>query len=155
VIGSIVLRVNHNIEIAHRLTLLPGKCQNIHGHSLLVTLRLNTEINSTGYALGTDGTPLEFGMIKKAFRGYLDSVWDHHLHLNDADPWAANLGLTANTQGRVIQHGRLPGLVTWPGDPSTENIARWIHEWASADFKTLQPMVDIRETGTNGVEYFG
>jgi len=149
--SDIVLRVSHNVEIAHRLTLLPGKCQNIHGHSLIVTLRLNAETNGNGYALGTDGTPLEFGMIKKTFRGYLDREWDHHLHLNEEDLWTRSLNPDATTLDRDY----LPGLVTWPGDPSTENIARWIHEWACENFKALQPMIDIRETGTNGVEFFG
>jgi 6-pyruvoyl-tetrahydropterin synthase len=149
--AEIVLRVSHNVEIAHRLTLIPGKCENIHGHSLWITLQLSTLTDESGYALGPDGTPLEFGAAKKLFRAYLDKEWDHHLHLNEDDPWAQQL--------RPVDMGnfaeRLPGLVTHPGDPSTENIARWIHEWACDNFKGLQLIVDIRETQSNGVEFFG
>ena len=39
------LRVVHNIETAHRLTLLPGRCEAIHGHSMLVTLTLYGPVN--------------------------------------------------------------------------------------------------------------
>src|SRR5215213_10102636 len=86
--GNITLKVKHNIEVAHRLLLLPGKCQNIHGHGMVVTLRIQTQLGEEGYALGPDGTTLEFGVIKKHFRNYLDTTWDHHLHLNENDPWA-------------------------------------------------------------------
>jgi hypothetical protein len=31
-----LLTVKHNIEVAHRLSKTPGKCENIHGHSMIV-----------------------------------------------------------------------------------------------------------------------
>jgi 6-pyruvoyltetrahydropterin/6-carboxytetrahydropterin synthase len=147
--GIIVLRITHNIEIAHRLTFLPGKCQNIHGHSMVVDLSVFIdESDENGYALDAQGTILEFGNLKKAFRAYLDSIWDHHLHLNEKDPWA----LPVTLDGDLLEC--LPGLQTWPADPSTENIARWIRQACQLMIPDLQISISIEETKTNGVECY-
>lgn len=148
----VTLVVKHNIEVAHRLFTLPGKCQNIHGHSMYVTMEVMTRVDDNGYALNTDGTILEFAALKKAFRAYLDGVWDHHLHLNEKDPWAENLGTVHNKQGRAIRYEKLPGLVIWPADPSTENIAYWIQQYIKSNILVgMMPIIRIDETGTNGV----
>lgn len=147
----IVLNVTHNMELAHRLYTLPGKCQNIHGHSMQVTLELVAPMDNNGYALGDDGTPLEFGAIKKTFRAYIDKLFDHHLHLNELDPWAKEL----SPRSLPPKFEPLPGLVAWPGDPSTENLAKWIFEAMNQQIRHNVCAVKIAETGTNGVEYRG
>ena len=125
------LRVRHNIEVAHRLSLLPGKCENIHGHSMWVTLELRGHGIDESDRL--DG--LDFGAIKKAFRGYLDSTYDHHLLLNGDDP---------------LGELELPGLRLCDGDPSTENIAYWIAQWARAEFQNTPAFrVQVDETHVN------
>lgn len=143
----VVLTVSHNIEIAHRLYTLPGKCQNIHGHSMWVTLKIYAEhSDENGYALSSDGTLLEFGNLKKEFRRYLDAIWDHHLHLNQSDPWAGLVTL----DGDLMEP--LPGLQTWPLDPSTENIGRWIKNQCMLFVPNTEIAIIISETRTNGVE---
>jgi 6-pyruvoyl-tetrahydropterin synthase len=144
--------VQHNAEIAHRLSNLPGKCQNIHGHSLQITMRLGGELDSNGILEG-----LDFGTIKKDFREYIDTRYDHHLLLNETDPWANDIGwYNDKPEGAVpIIEGphRLPGLMTTPGDPTTENIAVWICDWAVLRFESdgiTAITIDVRETGTNG-----
>ena len=125
------LRVRHNIEVAHRLSLLPGKCENIHGHSMWVTLELR------GHAIDPSGRlgGLDFGAIKRAFRGHLDSTYDHHLLLNGDDP---------------IAELKLPGLRVCSGDPSTENIARWVAEWARLEWPATPGFrVTVDETHVN------
>lgn len=126
--------VKHNIEVAHRLFLLPGKCENIHGHSMWIELEMEGELNEGGILEG-----IEFGDLKKTFRGYLDQSYDHHVLLNKDDPYAMQLLVTetewaegrGNDFPRFVQ-GRLnplmlPGLRAVPGDPTTENIAKWVH----------------------------
>jgi 6-pyruvoyltetrahydropterin/6-carboxytetrahydropterin synthase len=142
--------VRHNVEIAHRLMNLPGKCQNIHGHSLIVTMRIDGPLNENGILLD-----LDFSAVKKGFRNYLDSRYDHHLLLNKDDPWAQQL---RSVVGQVeltddAHYTRLPGLATTPGDPTTENIARWICDWAVLCFEAegvTAIHIDVQETGTNG-----
>lgn len=109
------IAVKHNIEVAHRLFLLPGKCENIHGHSMWVTMELEGELNKGGILGG-----IEYGDLKKMFRGHLDAQYDHRVLLNYEDPWAE-----ATLHGDV-GGARLPGLNLCPGDPTTENIAMWI-----------------------------
>jgi 6-pyruvoyltetrahydropterin/6-carboxytetrahydropterin synthase len=130
------IQVRHNIEVAHRLSLLPGKCEAIHGHSMWVELELAGDIDSTGILAG-----LDFGAVKRAFRGYLDSQFDHRLLLNENDDLA---------------YLDLPGLRTLPGDPTTELLARWIGQWAQAAFpfpQTPSGLVTVRETHVNAATY--
>jgi 6-pyruvoyl-tetrahydropterin synthase len=149
------LEVCHNMEVAHRLLTLPGKCQNIHGHGMMVTLVLNAQVDVNGYALYSDGTPIEFGDVKKQFREFIDGQFDHKLHLNEIDPWAQKLGIEHNVQGRVLTKAKLPGLVAWPADPSTENFAMWIFDECRKMFGTVVSTVHVRETGSNGARYRG
>jgi 6-pyruvoyltetrahydropterin/6-carboxytetrahydropterin synthase len=133
------------IQVAHRLLNMPGKCQNIHGHSMKVTLYITGTVDENGVLGG-----LDFGVVKKEFRNYLKLTYDHKLLLNENDPWAGDLF----TQGQVGKVGdvfpyRLPGLQTVPSDPTTENIARWIFEYMAEDFNVTR--VEIQETSTNGV----
>lgn len=125
--------VRHNIEIAHRLFLTPGKCQNIHGHGMQVKLELTGNTDAKGMLAGMD-----FHTVKKTFRGYLDDKWDHHLHLNQDD---------------TLTGPNLPGLVIHPGDPTTENIAKWIWEWCYKAFSISGVdlvAVTVDETKVNG-----
>lgn len=124
------IAVKHNIEVAHRLYELPGKCEQIHGHSMWVTMELFGDVNSKGILGG-----IEYGDLKKLFRGYLDTEYDHRLLLNMSDPFSQPLFMIEDTERGL--HGRqvltdkqifLPGLQTTVGDPTTENLAKWISQ---------------------------
>lgn len=143
------LKVKHNIEVAHRLYELEGKCENIHGHSMWVELKLFGHVNSKGVLEG-----LAFADIKKEFRGFLDSTFDHHLLLNENDPWARELLIPEWVDDAWIipqraNPTRLPGLMPMPADPTTENLAKWIAEWAVYTFK-LPVDIHVQETPVNG-----
>lgn len=149
--------VNHDIQIAHRLMNLPGKCQNIHGHSMNVSLTIFGHIDNNGILAG-----LDFSVIKKSFREYLDKTFDHHLHLNTNDPWARELindrqyidNSYDNSDTFRSLWSRLPGIVTWPADPTTEFMSKWICEHMFDLFEAKHPMeVYISETKTNGARY--
>lgn len=124
------LQVRHNIEVAHRLSLLPGKCENIHGHSMWIALEMCGAVDAAGLLGG-----MEFGAVKRAFRGHLDEWYDHRLLLNAEDPLA---GLD------------LPGTRLCAADPTTEHIARWIAEWASGTWPQVGGLrVVVNETHVN------
>lgn len=125
-----LLRVRHNIEVAHRLSQLPGKCEAIHGHSMWITLDLAAPIDTHGLAGSMD-----FSVIKALFRGHLDSEYDHRLLLNQDDP---------------IAYTDLPGLRRCPADPTTENIAAWIGHWATETYHRANAVrVTVDETHAN------
>lgn len=112
-----ILGVKHNIEVAHRLFELPGKCEQIHGHSMWVTLELKGELNEHGIMNG-----IEFGELKRIFREHLDTQYDHRVLLNEEDDYSKVKAAAGEREG---WHS-LPGTRLTPGDPTTENIASWI-----------------------------
>jgi 6-pyruvoyl-tetrahydropterin synthase len=127
--------------VAHRLYLTEGKCENIHGHSMKVKLEIFGTVDDKGILNG-----LNFTDVKKEFRGFLDGMFDHHLLLNNKDPWA---------QKAIINdiYNYLPGLQTFPGDPTTENIAEYIKDWADGEFKG-HCEVEVWETDVNMARTF-
>lgn len=141
------ITVRHNIEVAHRLSQTPGKCENIHGHSMWVEMRINGRINPASGLLENDNSEFEFGTVKKFFRNYLDNTFDHHVVLNEKDPWANLVNVTA-TEGSGHLPDKLPGLTTFDGDPTTENIAKWIAAEMAKTFLT-DVAVDVAETSVN------
>ena len=154
------LKISHNMEIAHRLSLEPGKCQQIHGHGMQVELILLAEQGPNGIAVNSAHQPMEFGAMKRMFREYIDTKYDHHLVLNEDDPWARLL-FKVKDDPEAAEHpelyqietqgGKLPGLVTVPGDPTVENLAKWVAEWACGNYR-CDVICRIDETKTNGAE---
>lgn len=140
------ITVKHNVEMAHRLFLTPGKCQRIHGHSFKASLTLAGPVDSAGLVASID-----FGSLKTAFRGYLDTQYDHRVLLNKDDPWAGRLHL-ADTEGWK----ELPGLRVFEVDPTTENFARIVGEWARDTFVSYgieQIVINIHETDVNQADW--
>lgn len=145
-----LLAVKHNIEVAHRLYQFHGKCEAIHGHSMWITLWVEGELDKNGILDGID-----FGVLKKDFRGHLDDFYDHQLLLNVEDPFAQTLYLPMPGDDKLKQLGpgvSLPGLQVCPGDPTTENIAKWIAEWG-VDTGYSVHAVDVEETAVNMARY--
>jgi 6-pyruvoyl-tetrahydropterin synthase len=150
--------IRHNMEIAHRLSLTAGKCQQIHGHGMRVELVLLVTEGPEGMALNSAMETLEYGDMKRKFRQHIDSTYDHRLVLNAADPWAGPIMMVRNDgEGNLEFHeGQpeqifLPGLSLVPGDPTVENLSKWIAEWSALTFR-CDVICRIDETKTNGAE---
>ena len=149
------IEVRHNIEVAHRLYEMPGKCENIHGHSMWVTLRLFGDLNEEGILVNYYNKPMEFGEVKKGFRSFLDGQFDHHLLLNRNDPFAQPLILRQTWLDTQLENQTdndfvvLPGLTTVDADPTTENISRWIAEWGRGFYNVQTLTVHVQETAVN------
>jgi 6-pyruvoyl-tetrahydropterin synthase len=148
------------MEMAHRLSLDTGKCQQIHGHGMQVELELLVVEGPEGMALNAAHEQLEFGDMKRKFRNHIDSLYDHRLVLNEADPWAqpifqiAHATTVDNVYFEVKAEDSqkfLPGLSLVPGDPTVENLAKWIAEWAANTYR-CDVICRIDETKTNGAE---
>jgi len=92
---------------------------------------------------------LDFGLIKKTFRSYLDTTYDHRLLLNMDDPWAQDLDPNQE-YGSSLQPKLLPGLQKFVGDPTTERIAGIIGPWAQHTFPMCTSFqVVVWETAVN------
>jgi 6-pyruvoyl-tetrahydropterin synthase len=157
------LKIRHNMEVAHRLTKTPGKCQQIHGHGMEVELVfVNLEYDhETAMVKNRDGNSFEFGAMKKKFREYIDSNYDHRLILNRADRWAQPIHsmevISPNHpvygNDALTENEWLPGLALVDDDPTVENLATWIALWAAESFHA-DTICRLEETKTNGAEAF-
>lgn len=128
---STSVTVRHNFETGHRLPNLGGKCTNLHGHSWWAEVTIA--------APGIGDVVVEYGVLKKALRGWIDTHLDHGLMLGGDDPLAAILP----DFGKVYVFGSTPesdGLA-WP---TVENVAYLIAEASSR----LLTGID-REPGTH------
>lgn len=71
------------LEMGHRLPNHSGKCSNIHGHSYLIELFLQSnELKSTG---STEGMVEDYSSLKTAL-AVIDTIFDHTLVLSVDDP---------------------------------------------------------------------
>jgi 6-pyruvoyl-tetrahydropterin synthase len=157
------LKIRHNMEMAHRLSQDTTKCKQIHGHGMQVEIVfMNLQEGPNGMAQTRFGNTIEFGSAKRRFRDHIDTHYDHRLVLNETDPWAGPIyqfsqGLPS---GEVYmerelegQQQFLPGLTTTPGEPTVENLAKWIGEWSALIFQ-CDIVCRIDETKTNGAEVY-
>ena len=94
----------------HRLLGHEGKCANLHGHNYLV------QFHVTGNEVGELGRVVDFGVINKLFKGWIDDHWDHGFIIWESDDNA----LDALEQVRPNKIYRLPY------NPTAENIARYL-----------------------------
>lgn len=148
------LMIRHNMEMAHRLSRDTTKCKQIHGHGMQVELVFpNLEQNDDGMCVNRVGAVMEFGAMKRQFRNHIDSVYDHHLVLNEEDPFAGKFFRIVDDEIDNSNVLTLPGLTTCPGEPTVENLARWIGEWSAKTFQT-DVICHIDETKTNGAEVY-
>lgn len=148
---AVRLKIRHNMEMAHRLSQDTTKCKQIHGHGMQVELVfMDLLFGENGMAVSRFGQTLEFGSMKRAFRDHIDNTYDHHLVLNESDFWTKML-VSVAPEDMELEPTQLPGLTTVPGEPTVENLAKWIGEWAASHFG-VDVICRIDETKTNGAE---
>jgi len=133
-------------EMGHRLSLHQGKCYNIHGHSYRTTITFGSP------SLDANGMVIDFYHFAKV-KEFIDNNWDHALMLNIDDPLKDFLTVKGN-----LTRGLKYAIV--PGEPSAENMARWLCEIASkllAEFtlgKDRQILsVTVEETATSAATF--
>jgi 6-pyruvoyltetrahydropterin/6-carboxytetrahydropterin synthase len=94
----------------HRLVGHEGKCANIHGHNYIV------QIHVSGSEVDSVGRIVDFAVINRLFKTWIDENWDHGVILWDCDE-AAIAALSRVQPNRVF---------CLPYNPSAENLARYL-----------------------------
>jgi 6-pyruvoyltetrahydropterin/6-carboxytetrahydropterin synthase len=145
-----IISVKHNFETAHRLPFIPGKCQNIHGHSWWATFKIGGPRND-------EGITIEYGKLKKVLRNWIDGELDHGAMLGVED----NLFLPlAEEESKVFVFGTGSGLWDVPDLkwPTVENVSIMLarigqHLVNSIDERFVVIQVDVQETHINSATW--
>ena len=87
-----------------------GKCANLHGHNYLV------EFHVTGNDVDELGRVVDFSVINRLFKGWIDENWDHGFILWDQDRNAIE----------AIEQVTPHRLYELPYNPTAENMARYL-----------------------------
>ncbi|MEZ6093147.1 MAG: 6-carboxytetrahydropterin synthase [Pirellulaceae bacterium] len=94
----------------HRLVGHEGKCVHLHGHNYIV------EIFVTGTKTDKLGRIVDFAVINRLFKEWIDEHWDHGFILWDQDQPAID-AIRSVPPARVY---------TMPYNPTAENIAQYL-----------------------------
>lgn len=109
-------RVTQQIDFCygHRLLNYEGKCKDLHGHNGRAVISLE------GEKLDERGMLVDFTDIKRVIRGWIEKELDHRMILHKDDPLLP-----------VLEAHQQPVYVI-PANPTAENIARLIFDYACA-----------------------
>ncbi len=94
----------------HRLLNHEGKCANLHGHNYLV------EFHVSGNEIDELGRVVDFSVLNRLFKGWIDENWDHGFILWDKDENAIDAM-------RQVKPNR---IYLMPYNPTAENMARYL-----------------------------
>ncbi|WP_237227939.1 6-pyruvoyl trahydropterin synthase family protein [Rubinisphaera sp. JC750] len=101
----------------HRLYQHESKCAFFHGHNYIA------DVYVTGEEVDRVGRLIDFSLLKKAFKGWIDDNWDHAFLLNEADENAiAAIKMVEPTKYYIL-----------PYNPTAENMARYLLETVAPD----------------------
>ena len=114
----------------HRLLNHEGKCANLHGHNYLV------EFHVTGNEIDELGRVVDFSVLNRLFKGWIDEHWDHGFLLWDQDHNAIHAM-------RQVHPNRLYLL---PYNPTAENMARYLLDEISPTLIATIKGYDLRVT---------
>lgn len=141
--------IRHNFETGHRLPHLNDKCQNLHGHSWQVSAQVSAPSTA-------DGVVIEFGLLKREVRAWIDAYLDHGIMLGADDPLVPVL----SNFGKLFIFDPHPpardGITVGLQWPTVENVAVMLARQISRIVSGIQRApdaqvirVDVQETATN------
>ncbi|MDP6467363.1 MAG: 6-carboxytetrahydropterin synthase [Pirellulaceae bacterium] len=111
-----MFRVTREIDFCygHRLLNYDGKCKYLHGHNGRAIITLESE------NLDDRGMVIDFSEIKRVVNQWIDDNLDHRMILQRADPMVP-----------ILREMNEPVYLI-DTNPTAENIARLIHEFAAS-----------------------
>lgn len=125
--GKPIYEVERRFElpIGHRLSKHKGRCKSIHGHNILIYIRLSRlELNENDMVM-------DFSDLKKMGMNILDN-WDHALILNKEDEKCFN--------GEVADR-----LITIETDPTAESLCEILYCGMKLQLEKYDPKLKLVE----------
>ncbi|MBX3419404.1 MAG: 6-carboxytetrahydropterin synthase [Pirellulaceae bacterium] len=114
----------------HRLVGHEGKCVHLHGHNYVV------EIYVTGSKVDSLGRIVDFAVINRLFKDWIDNHWDHGFVLWDQDLEAI----------RAIESVQPARVYKIPYNPTAENMAAYLLHQIGPKLLAELPDYDLRLT---------
>lgn len=113
----------------------PGKCKNLHGHSVKAAITVAAE------KLDHQGMVCDFSDVQQIALKYIDANLDHNFLLHQDDPLCGVLK-SANERFLAIET-----------HPTAENLAKMIYKYMQSEgFKVTQ--VTLWETTSSNATYY-
>lgn len=143
-----IVAIEHNAELAHRLPILEGKCQNLHGHSWLFKIFVSAEVDLSGVSV-------DYGSLKSLVRGFIDRNWDHGTALGVGDPLVECLNDDSYHQKLYVFGTGVSEKWPWPtveafAEMTAIHIQSLLELQSSGNFWSARvERVEVRETATN------
>ena len=132
-------RIELSFEAGHRLLYYKGKCEAPHGHSF------RAEIMISSANLDQLGFVVDFVQLKEKVSGWIDENWDHAFLVNRQDQELLH-AFDSLTDKKIF--------VFEKGNPSAENMARYLYEIVYNWYGELVLKVRIWESTSDYSEYF-
>lgn len=150
--GVATISIKHNFETAHRLPFLGGKCRNWHGHSWQVEVSIFNTSFDTG--MGENGVSIEFSLVKKVIRDWIDRELDHGVMIGAQDRMLNDFiadGTKLFVFGEDGEYDKLP----WP---TVEAVAAMLGDKLQEQLTVVHStlfidIVRVSETAVNAVEW--
>lgn len=101
----------------HRLMNHGGPCEFFHGHNYVADFYV------TGREADAVGRVIDFSLLKKSFKGWLDKHWDHGFLVHEDDQNAIN----------ALRQVIPMKLYTLPYNPTAESMAKYLLEVVSPE----------------------
>ncbi len=95
---------------AHRLLNHEGHCSKIHGHNYKASIQVESN------KLDAVGRVVDFGIIKKHVKSWIDDNWDHSFLVNENDTETIN----------ILQQLKGQTIFKLPNNPTAENMALYL-----------------------------
>lgn len=130
-----LVTVRHNFETGHRLPVLGGKCQNLHGHSWWAEVTISAQPGTA------PATVVEFGAYKAGLREWIDTHLDHGLMLGKDDPLASILPEFGKA---FIFDPDSEGITQGLAWPTVENVAALLARVAGSVLEGITRSPDAR-----------
>ncbi len=125
----IAVTVRHPFQTGHRLPQLEGKCQSLHGHSWWAEITVGQKFADPS------GIVIDFGVLKKYLRDWIDNYLDHGLMLGADDPLVSVL----RPMGKVFVFTEALG--SWP---TVENVAALLADVATDILISVDPGAEVK-----------
>jgi len=119
----------------HRLMHHPGKCKNLHGHSVKAAITVAAD------QLNNQGMVCDFADVQKTASNYIDTNLDHNFLLHQDDPLC---GVLTDANERFL---------SIDAHPTAEQLAQMIYRHMQSEgFHVTQ--VTLWETSSSNATYY-